>query len=156
AFALLGLLRRQRHVRGAAWWPTALLGGVPALLASVPILQAATTAWIAHPQLAATAWWLTLVAVTVLGAAGLDDFLELPLRRRTALPWLLAAAVACAPLLPVFGARVPDREWPLTATFVALPLLLTCWRRIGFLRFKNWLAVMVMVTLAIPLVQVAP
>jgi hypothetical protein len=90
----------------------------------------------------------------VLGAAGLDDFLDLPLRRRTALPWLLALAVIGAPWLPLCGARVPEREWPLTATFVALALMLPAWRQLGILRFKNWLAAMALVALAIPMLQV--
>ncbi len=156
SFALLGLLRRQRHVGAKAWWSLALAGALPTLLAAGPWLHTPGGEWLRQPQLAATGWWATLLAITVLGAAGLDDFLELPLRRRTALPWLLAFAVAAAPLLPVFGARAPHVEWPLTATFVALPLLLTTWRRIGFLRFKNWLAAMALVALTIPLLQVQP
>lgn len=144
-FALLGMLRRQRHVDTRLWWTLAIAGGLPTLGAAWPWLGVAT---------AAGAWWLTLLAVAVLAAAGLDDFLDLPLRRRTALPWLLALAVAVAPWLPVFGAHVPEREWPLTATFVGLPLVLPAWRRLGILRFKNWLAAMTLVALAIPMLQV--
>jgi hypothetical protein len=153
-FALLGVLRRQRHVALRVWGPMALAGGLPTLVLAVPFLAHALPAWPALPLLATGAWWLTLLGVAVLAAAGLDDFLDLPLRRRTALPWLLALAVACAPWLPLFGSRSPDGEWPLTATFVALPLVLTAWRQLGILRFKNWLAVVALVALAIPMIQV--
>lgn len=154
--ALLGLLRRQRHVDGNLWLGLAIAGGLPTLFTAVPWLAAATPVWASHPWIPTGAWWLTLLAIVVLAAAGLDDFLDLPLRRRTALPWLLAIAVATAPWLPVFGAQVPAREWPLTATFVALPLVLTVWRRLGILRFKNWLATVVLVALAIPMLQARP
>jgi hypothetical protein len=152
--AMLGVLRRQRHVDTGVWSAIALAGGLPTLFAAVPWLLAAAPAWASHPMLPAGAWWLTLLAVSVLGAAGLDDFLDLPQRRRTALPWLLALAVIGAPWLPVCGARVPDREWPLTATFVALGLMLPAWRQLGILRFKNWLTTMALVALAIPMLQV--
>ncbi len=42
----------------------------------------------------------------------------------------------------------------MTATFLALALILPSWRRLGILRFKNWLATTVIVALAIPLLQV--
>lgn len=152
--ALLGVLRRQRHVDTTLWIAIAVAGGLPTLFAAVPWLLAAAPTWASHPMLPAGAWWLTLLAIGVLGAAGLDDFLDLPLRRRTALPWLLALAVLGAPWLPVCGARVPEVEWPLTATFVALALMLPAWRQLGILRFKNWLAAMALVALAIPMLQV--
>lgn len=152
--ALLGLLRRQRHVNGNIWCALAIAGGLPTLFTAVPWLAAAIPAWANQPMIPAAAWWLSLLGIVVLAAAGLDDFLDLPLRRRTALPWLLATAVATAPWLPVLGARLPEREWPLTATFVALPLVLMCWRGLGILRFKNWLATLVLVALAMPLLQV--
>jgi hypothetical protein len=156
SLAVLGLMRRQRHVRARTWCAFAVLGALPTLAATVPVLRGALATWADPAVVAAGSWWLTLIAITVLAAAGLDDFLELPLRRRRALPWLLAAAVAGAPLLPALGARVPEREWPLTATLVAMPLLLSVWRRLGFLRFKNWLAAVVLLTLSIPLLQVEP
>ncbi len=153
AFALLGLLRRQKHVDASTWWALAAAGSVPTLLGAIDAFEAIAPPGAAATTLQAAAWWCTLFAMCVLAAAGLDDFLDLPLRRRTALPWLLAIAVAAAPLLPAFGARVPHREWPLTATLVGLPLLLTTWRRLGILRFKNWLAAAAMLALAIPALQ---
>jgi hypothetical protein len=153
AFALLGLLRRQKHVDASTWWAMAAAGSVPTLLGAIDAFEAIAPASATATAVQAAAWWCTLFAMCVLAAAGLDDFLDLPLRRRTALPWLLAIAVAAAPLLPAFGARVPHREWPLTATLVGLPLLLTTWRRLGILRFKNWLAAAAMLALAIPALQ---
>lgn len=153
SFAMLGLLRRQRHVDTLAWLGVALAGALPTLFTLVPQLSAAVPPWTTIAMVPATAWWLTLVAVAVLGAAGLDDFLDMPMRRRTALAWLLALAVAGAPLVPAFGAQHPQREWPLTATFLALGLMLMAWRRLGILRFKNWLATVVLLTLAFPMLQ---
>jgi hypothetical protein len=152
-FAVLGVLRRQRHVDTSVWLTIAIVGALPTLVAAFPGLGKAAPTWASHAALPATAWWLSLLGVAVLAAAGLDDFLDLPLRRRTALPWLLAIAVAAAPWLPAFASRVPEREWPLTATFVALPVVLVTWRRLGILRFKNWLAAVALVALAIPPLQ---
>lgn len=151
-FALLGLFRRQRHVDACSWWCLAGAGGVPLLVALLPVASYAP-GWLAHPQLPVATLWLSLLAIGVLAAAGIDDFLDLPLRRRTALPWLLAIAVAGSPWLPLLGSRWPEREWPLTATFVGVTLLLPTWRQLGILRFKNWLATMAVVALAIPVLQ---
>jgi hypothetical protein len=152
-FVVLGLLRRQRHVDTVPWCALALAGALPTAFVAIPGLAAVAPSLTLMPAMPATAWWLTLLACVVLGAAGLDDFLDLPLRRRTALPWLLAIAVAGAPLLPSFT-HVPTREWPLTMTFLGLALMLPAWRQLGILRFKNWLAAMALIALAIPLLQV--
>jgi hypothetical protein len=104
-------------------------------------------------MLPAASWWLGLLAITVLGAAGLDDFLDLPQRRRTAVPWLLAGMVVCVPFLPL-DAAVPEREWPLIATILLLAALLPIWRRVGILHFKKALATVVVLALAVPAVQV--
>lgn len=150
-FATLGVLRHQRHAGILRWGSVVVLGGAPTLLAAA--LGAPANGL---PALAATAgWWWSLLGITVLGAAGLDDFLDLPLRRRTALPWLLSFAVAGAPLLPL-GAVAPAREWPLTATVLLLALLLPTWRRVGILRFKNVLATATLLALAVPALQVLP
>jgi len=153
-FTLLGLLRRQRHVDAATWLGLAAAGCLPLLASLPPELATWSIPLLDHGPLPTGTLWLLLLAITVLAAAGLDDFLDLPLRRRTALPWLLAIAVAGAPWLPVFGALAPTREWPLTTTFVALALLLPTWRQLGILRFKNWLAAMVIVALATPMLQI--
>lgn len=145
-FAVLGLLRRQRHASNLGWLALAACGAVPAVL---------QLTW---PQsdgfgVAAAAFWLTLVGITVLGSAGLDDFLELPVRRRRALPALLFAVTVATPLL-LLGAPAPMREWPLVATLLSVALLLSVWRRLGMLRLKNVLAVVAMFALAMPSVQV--
>ena len=155
-FALLGVLRRQRHASIAHWLVLACAGAVPAVLvAIVPPGAFGFAFWHEIRQLPATAWWLTLLGVAVLAAAGLDDFLDLPLRRRTALPWLLALAVAAAPLIPL-AAQAPSLEWPLGATLLVLAMLMPLWRRLGILQFKNVLAVAVVVVLAVPALQVLP
>jgi len=156
-FAVLGILRRQRHTSIAVWLVIAGFGALPTVLqALTPSADWASTAWHGKDQLAAIAWWLFLLGIAVLSAAGLDDFLDLPLRRRTALPWLLAFVVAAAPMIPTFGSNAPKLEWPLTATFLLLTVLLPLWRRMGILRFKNVLAVATIVALAVPALQVLP
>jgi hypothetical protein len=150
-FAGLGVLRRQRHASIQYWLLILAAGALPALAARW--LPPSTAGLLG--LLPVTAWWISLLAVTVLGAAGLDDFLELPLRRRTALPWLLAIAVAGAPLIPL-ASTAPEQEWPLTATILLLALLLPTWRRVGILRFKNVLATATLLALAVPALQVLP
>jgi len=155
-FALLGILRRQRHTAIGSWLAVATAGAVPAVLCMlVPADAFGFAFWHAIEQLPATAWWLTLLGVAVLAAAGLDDFLDLPLRRRTALPWLLALAVLMAPMIP-FVSTAPDLEWPLTATLLLLAVLMPLWRRVGILQFKNLLAIAVVVLLTVPALQVLP
>lgn len=151
--AALGVLRRQRHVDVGAWSLLALLGAVPSTLPLVPGLTSTAFGLDALPLLPTVAFWLSLLAFAVLGAAGLDDFLDNPVRRRTALPWLLAGVVATGPLLPSFGASEPRQEWPLVLTAMSLVTLLPLWRRLGILRFKNVLAVVALVALTIPPLQ---
>lgn len=155
-FALLGVLRRQRHTSITNWLVVAAAGAVPTLLlVLVPPGAFGFAFWHQIERLPATGWWLTLLAVAVLAAAGLDDFLDLPLRRRSALPWLLALAVLLAPVIP-FVSTAPELEWPLTATLLLLALLMTMWRRLGILQWKNLLAVAVVLVLAVPALQVLP
>lgn len=156
-FAVLGILRRQRHTAIVTWLAIAACGALPTILHVIaPKSDWASTAWQGAEQLPAIAWWLFLLGIAVLSAAGLDDFLDLPLRRRTALPWLLAFVVAAAPMIPTFGSNAPKLEWPLTATFLLLTVLLPLWRRMGILRFKNVLAVATVLALAVPALQVLP
>lgn len=156
-FAVLGILRRQRHTSIVVWLLIAALGALPTVLVLLTPTHAwASVAWHGASHLPAIAWWLFLLGVAVLSAAGLDDFLDLPLRRRTALPWLLAFVVAAAPMIPTFGSNSPKLEWPLTATFLLLTILLPLWRRMGILRFKNVLAVAAVVALTVPALQVLP
>lgn len=156
-FAVLGILRRQRHTSITSWLVIAGAGALPTVVTLLlPQYEWASTAWHGKGQLPAIAWWLFLLGIAVLSAAGLDDFLDLPLRRRTALPWLLAFVVAAAPMIPTFGSNAPTLEWPLTATFLLLTVLMPMWRRMGILRFKNVLAVATVVALAVPALQVLP
>lgn len=155
-FAALGLLRQQRHARLSLWLGVAVLGAVPTLLSICVPMPAGFAAWLAPRMLSAVSWWLSLFAVTVLGSAGLDDFLELPMRRRSALPWLLALTVGVVPVVLAFGASAPACEWPLTGSFVLMALLLPLWRKVGILRFKNVLATVTVMALAVPALQILP
>lgn len=148
-FAALGVLRQQRHATLWRWMLVALLGGLPTL---------AKLWWTPPPHgllavLPSAAFWLSVLAITMLGTAGLDDFLDHPQRRRTALPWLLALAVLGAPLVPL-AAFSPAAEWPLTVTILLLAALLPTWRRVGILRFKNVLATATVAALVVPALQV--
>jgi len=148
-FAALGVLRRQRHAGLWRWLLLAVLGGLPTL---------AKLWWTPPTQgllavLPSAAFWLSVLAITMLGTAGLDDFLDHPQRRRTALPWLLALAVVGAPLVPLV-AFSPEAEWPLTVTILMLAALLPTWRRVGILRFKNVLATATVAALVVPALQV--
>ena len=156
-FAALGILRRQRHADIPSWLLLGALGALPATAATLFDPRWFGLDHLPVPvALQSASFWLTLLACAVLGAAGLDDFLELPLRRRTALPWLLAFAVTGAPLIPAFGSQAPGQEWPLTAIFLVFALLLPTWRRIGILRFKNVLTVVALLAVAVPALQVLP
>lgn len=152
-FALLGLMRWQRRASNVGWLMIALVGAVPMLL--LTFWPAFAELRSSSPQLttiAAAGWWTALLATTVLGAAGLDDFLELPLRRPFALRLLLMIALVSAPAL-LFDARAPGQEWPLIVAFVAIAALLAMWRRLGILQFKNVLAVIAVLALAAPALQ---
>ncbi|MBL8735212.1 MAG: hypothetical protein JNL12_02165 [Planctomycetes bacterium] len=149
----LALLRRQRHVDTSMWLGVAAVGALPAIASGVGFL-ATSLPWLHElPMLPAAGFWATLTALAVLGAAGLDDFLDQPMRRRTALPWLLAAAVFTGPLLPTFAAAEPRQEWPVVLTILSLTTMLPLWRRLGILRFKNVLAAVALLALAIPPLQ---
>lgn len=155
-FAALGLLRNQRHARLSFWIGIGVLGTLPTLLAWFVPFPAGLTAWMTPRLLSSVSWWLALFAVVMLGAAGLDDFLELPQRRRRALPWLLALAVGLVPVILAFGAVAPAAEWPLTGSFLLMGLLMPLWRRVGILRFKNVLATFTLLALAVPALQILP
>lgn len=136
---LLGLLRRQRQERALPWLLCAAVGALPLFL--LPLLPAAT-GWLALFGADTAAWlWLGHLALAALGAAGLDDFLELPMRRRHALALMTAATLLLAPLACGFANVELRSWWPLLSTFATLALVVPAWRRLGVLGVKNWLAV---------------
>jgi hypothetical protein len=80
----------------------------------------------------------------------------LPLRRRTALPWLFVLSVLTASLLPALGSLAPEREWPLTLALPGLAALLFSWRRLGIVQWKNAFAVAALVGVSLQLLQMLP
>ena len=68
--------RRQRHVDTSMWLGVAAVGALPAIASGVGFL-ATSLPWLHElPMLPAAGFWATLIALAVLGAAGLDDFLD--------------------------------------------------------------------------------
>ena len=156
-FALLGLLRRQRHVSATLWILLALVGAAPTALLAFPDVTAsfadALTAW----SVPAVAWWLSVLAVTVMGAAGLDDWLDQPLRRRGAHLLLLSTTLFVAPALPLAGAQIdPLHLCTVLGTFAALAAVTLTWRRLGVLRFKFVLTMTGLAAFAVPVVWRGP
>lgn len=146
-FAVLGVLRWQRHASVPAWLVFAAAGAAPTVCAA----QAADVTWLAGVDtIAAGAWWLVLLAVTMLGSAGLDDFLDLPMRRRPAL-WALFALTLVAVPAALMLTDAPLRFAVAGATAVVLALASLTWRRLGILRFKNALAVIALAALLLPI-----
>ena len=155
-FLILGVLRRQRHTFTVGWLLLMAVAALPTLL--VETTRPPTwicSSWVVLDPWPAAVWFLCLVAAGVLAAAGIDDFLDLPLRRRTAVAWLLALVVGTAPAIPLNSAA-PELDWPLTATLLLLALLLPLWRRLGILRWKSVHAATVVVALAVLALQVLP
>lgn len=156
-FALFGVLRRQRHATLPIWLGLAALGTLPAIAFSLPAL-------LPHlrlvPELAyapAAGLWLCVLAITVLGAAGLDDWLEQPLRRRGAHLTLLLATLMLSPALSAFSATVdPVQQATVLGTFAVLAATTIFWRRLGVLRFKNVLAAMALLMCVAPIVFAPP
>ncbi len=136
-FTALGLMRHQRHTPAERWLPIGLLGiGIAVLLPLVPSPFAGPAPWQETPE---ALWWPLHLALVVLGASGLDDFLDQPLRRRAATVWLLVASASIAPLGFLLGADT--HRFHVEATvLLALSLLFTCWRWLGILGFKTVLA----------------
>jgi hypothetical protein len=151
-FTVLGLLRRQRNIDGVCWTGLLVAGALPALCVQVPALAKLLPSMLAHPQLPASALWLCLLAATALGAAGLDDFLDQPMRRPKAHPWFFVGTLLLALLVPL-GSRWPEAEWPLSLAWVGLVGVMPLWRRLGILRFKTALSIGALATLLLPLVQ---
>ena len=152
-FALLGILRRQRHVTTSLWLMIAMVGAMPTIVLTIPGFSASMpeifTAW----AVPAMSWWLSVLAITVMGAAGLDDWLDQPQRRRGAHLWLLLATLFLAPALPLACASIdPIQLATVLGTFAVLALATVCWRQLGVLRFKNMLSIVALVAFAVPVV----
>ncbi len=153
-FALLGIMRWQRHASNTGWLMIALVGAIPMLLLTFwPTFGELRSTWPVLGQIAVASWWTTLLAITVLGAAGLDDFLEMPVRRPIVLRLLLMIAVVATPVL-LFYSAAPASEWPIALGLLAVTALMLTWRRLGILHFKNVLALFAVVAFAAPALQV--
>ncbi len=156
-FALLGILRRQRHVTSSAWLLLALVGAAPTAVVALSdagaLLPRLTTTW----AVPAVSWWLSVLAITVMGAAGLDDWLDQPMRRRGAHLWLLLVTLLVAPALPLADAQVePAHLATVLGTFAALSTVTLTWRRLGVLRFKAVLTTIALCAFAVPVLWRTP
>lgn len=150
-FALFGVLRRQRNVNTTMWTLLALVGAAPTAWLAIPGVAAGRPDALSVWAVPAVSWWLSVLAVTVMGAAGLDDWLDQPLRRRGAHLWLLVSTLALAPALPLAGASLgPLHLTTVLGTFAALATLSLAWRRLGVLRFKSALTAIGLTAFALP------
>jgi len=152
-FALLGILRRQRNVMTSFWLVLALVGAAPTAMLAIPGVSASLpnvfTAW----AVPAMSWWLSVLAITVMGTAGLDDWLDQPQRRRGAHLWLLVLTLFVAPALPLAGASInPVHLATVLGTFGVLATVTLGWRRLGVLRFKNILSGVALIAFAMPVI----
>lgn len=152
-FALLGILRRQRHVTTSLWLMLAMVGAMPTIVLTIPGLSASMpevfTAW----AVPAMSWWLSVLAITVMGAAGLDDWLDQPQRRRGAHLWLLLVTLFVAPALPLACASIdPIHLATVLGTFGIVAVVTLTWRKLGVLRFKNVLSMVALAAFAIPVI----
>jgi hypothetical protein len=152
-FALLGILRRQRHVMTSLWLTLAMVGAIPTILLTIPGVSASTPAVSTVWTVATMSLWLSVLAITVVGTAGLDDWLDQPQRRRGAHLWLLLLTLFVAPALPLAGASGnPIHLATVLGTFGLVAMVSTCWRRLGILRFKNMLSMAALAAFAIPVI----
>lgn len=153
-FALLAVLRRQRHTSNCGWLLLLTASAAPLAIALLhpgfPYLRSTLPLAFAAPV---GGLWLAVVAVLVLGAAGLDDFLENPVRRRHSLVGL-AVAVSLLGGAVLLLSPSPVVEWPFVAVLLSIAMLLPVWHRVGILRLKNILATVAAIGIAIPSVQI--
>ncbi|MEQ1633779.1 MAG: hypothetical protein ABL997_15470, partial [Planctomycetota bacterium] len=127
-FAVLGALRRQRSASTVRWLAFAGLGAAAALLLPlVPSPFAAAAPWQRAPD---ALWWPVHLALVLLASNGLDDFLDLPLRRRAATAWTMVLATGIAPLGFVLGERAASFQVE-AAVLLALAMLFAMWRHLG-------------------------
>lgn len=155
-FALFGMLRHQRQASPWTWLPIALLGLVPTFVVLLEPVHAAVQTWRWWPFVPAPAWWLPLLAIIVLGSAGLDDWLEQPLRRHRAHLVVLLVTLIASPLLalPASDGGFTDAVQLATVlgTFAGIAAVSVTWRRLGVLRFKNLLSAASITACALPVV----
>ncbi len=145
-FALLGAMRRQRGAPTGRWIALALVGAAFAiLLPFVPSPLHGEAPWQRTPD---ALWWPVHFALVLLACNGLDDFLDMPLRRRAATVWTLVLAVVVAPIGFVLGEH---GTWLRVegAVVLALAILFLIWRALGILRFKTVVAAAALVWLAV-------
>jgi len=152
-FALLGILRRQRNVPAGLWLMLAIIGAAPTILQAIPSLAATLPATFATGDVAAMSWWLSLLSITVLGTAGLDDWLDQPQRRRGAQLTLLLLTAFGAPALPLASSSInPLHLATVLGTFAVLSTLTLVWRRLGVVQFKNVLSAVALVAFSLPII----
>jgi hypothetical protein len=157
-FALLGMMRRQRNVSTSLWLILAALGALPSILTTYPgislSLPYVDIAW-ATP---AISWWLSIVAITVMGTAGLDDWFDHPQRTKHSHEWLFLATMIVIAAFPLSNTPVDSIQLAMilgTTFLVALMPLL--WRQLGVLRFKTALTFTALLTFSAPaILQRAP
>jgi hypothetical protein len=150
-FALLGILRRQRHVTTSLWLMIAMVGAMPTIVLTIPGMSASMPTVFKAWAVPAMSWWLSVLAITVMGAAGLDDWLDQPQRRRGAHLWLLLATLFMAPALPLVCASFDAIHLAtVLGTFGLVAIATICLRRLGVLRFKNVLSTVALAAFAIP------
>jgi len=95
-----------------------------------------------------------VLAITVMGTAGLDHWLDQPQRRRGAHLWLLLITLFVAPALPLACSSInPLHVATVLGTFAILALLTLPWQRLGVLRFKNVMSTVAILAFALPVVM---
>ena len=152
-FAVLGVLRRQRNVATSLWLMTAIVGALPTILLTVPDMSPSISPVLTSGAVPAMSWWLSMLAFTVMGTAGLDDWLDQPQRRRGAHLWLLMATLLVAPALPLACVSIDPTHLVTVFGTIALVACATIgWRRLGIMRFKNVLSTVAIAVFAVPVI----
>ncbi len=143
--AVLGAFRRQRAAPTSRWLSIAVIGAAFALaLPYAPSPWPAPAPWHRTPV---ALWWPVHMALVLLASNGLDDFLDLPLRRRAATAWTLLLCSFVAPAGFLLGAK--DSVFHVeAAVLLALAALFAAWRPLGILGFKTVVAAAALVWLA--------
>lgn len=136
-FLLLGAMRRQRGAPTERWLLLAGLGAAfAAVLPFLPSPLPGPAPWQLAPE---ALWWPVHLSLVLLASNGLDDFLDLPMRRRAATAWTLALCALVAPIAFALGERTASFHLE-AAVLMALAALFALWRALGILRFKTVVA----------------